>query len=93
MKEMQKWDTNEDLTKAKTLNAFGQKHQVVHDHYSLGNLKTTGSSMEVQLLRVCPRGNEGSPVSFPFWFSTLTMSMLRLPKVLAISIVTSSSPP
>ena len=34
-------------TKIKTLNTFGQKHQVVHDHYSFWNLKKTGSSMEV----------------------------------------------
>ena len=31
----------------KTLNALKQKHQVVHDHYSFWNLKTTRSSTEV----------------------------------------------
>ena len=75
-------------TKAKTLNALRQKHQVVHDHYLFWKLKTTGSSMEVQLFRVCPRGNGGSLVSFASWSSTSTISMLRLPKVSAMSAIT-----
>ena len=78
-------------TKANTLNALGQKHQVVHDHYSFWNLKTTGSSTEVQLFRVCPCRNEGSLASFAFWFSTSTISMFRLPKVSTMSTITSSS--
>ena len=81
------------IQKQKPWMLLGKKHQVVHDHYSLWNLKTTGSSMEVQLFRVCPRGNGGSPVSFALWSSTSTMSMLRLPKVSAMSTITSSSPP
>ena len=81
------------IQKQKPWMLLGKKHQVVHDHYSLGNLKTTGSSMEVQLFRVCPRGNGGSPISFAPWSSTSTISMLRLSKVSAISTITSSSPP
>ena len=72
---------------------LGKKHQIVHDHYSLWNLKTIGSSMEDQLFKVRPRGNGGSLVSFAFWSSTSTMSMLRLSKVLAIFTVTSFSSP
>ena len=72
---------------------LGQKHQVVHDHYSFWNLKTTRSSMEVQLFRVCLHRNGGSPASFASWSSTSTISMLRLPKVSAMSTITSSSLP
>ena len=80
-------------TKAKTLNALGQKHQVVHDHYSFWNLKRIGSSMEVQLFSVCPRGKGGSPASFTSWSSTSTILMLKLPNVSATSTITSYSLP
>ena len=79
------------IQKQKPWMLLGQKHQVVHDCYSFWNLKTTGSSVEVQLFRVCPRGNGGSLVSFAFWSSTSTISMLRLPKVSAMSAITSFS--
>ena len=69
---------------------FLGKKQVFHDHYSLWNLKTTGSSTEIQLFKVCPRGNGGSPVSVALWSSISTMSMLMLPNV---STITSSSSP
>ena len=72
-------------TKTKTLNALGQKHQVVHDHYSFWNLKTTVSLMEVQLFRTCPRGNGGNPGSLAFWSLTLTMSILKLSNSLSTS--------
>ena len=50
------------LVQSKILSALGQKYQVVCDHYLLENLKTTGSSTVVQLLRICPHGNGGNPV-------------------------------
>ena len=81
------------IQKQKPWMLLGKKRQVVHDHYSLGNLKTTGSSMEVQLFRVCLLGNADNPMSFASWSSTLTISMLRLPKVSTISTITSSSSP
>ena len=77
-------------TKIKTLNALGQKHQVVHDHYSFWNLKTTGSSTEVQFFKTCLRGNEGSPAFFTSWSSISTMSMLKLPNVSTTSTITFS---
>ena len=69
---------------------LGKKYQVVHNHYSLWNLKTTRSSTEVQLFRVCPRGNGSSPASIASWSSTSTISMLMLPNV--YTITSSSSP-
>ena len=80
-------------TKTKIPNALGQKHQVVHDHYIFESLNTTGSSITVQLSKVCPRGNGGSPVLFASRSLTSTMSILRLPNVSTTSTITSSSLP
>ena len=66
--------------------ALGQKLQVVCDHYSLENLKTTGSSAVVQLSKICPLGNGGSHVPHAFDFSTLIISMDRLPNASFMSI-------
>ena len=67
------------LYKAKTLSVLGQKHWVVHDHYSFESLKTTRSSTVVQLSKACPRENGGSPVLLASWSPTSTMSMDKLP--------------
>ena len=80
-------------TKIKTLNALGQKHQVVHDHYSFWNLKTTGSLTEIQLFKTCPCENWGSLVSLASWSSTSIMSMLKLPNVSTTSTITFFSLP
>ena len=70
----------------KILSVLRQKHQVVHDHYSFESLKTTGSSTTIQLSKIYPRGNEGSLVPLASWSSTSTMSMLKLPNTLSMSV-------
>ena len=55
-------DEKDACTKQKILSVLRQKHQVVHDPYSFESLKTMGSSIVVQLSKICPLGNEGSPV-------------------------------
>ena len=71
-------DEKDTYTKQKILSVFRQKHQVVHDHYSFESLKTMGSSTMVQLSKIYPFGNGGSPVLLAFWSSTSTMSTNRL---------------
>ena len=77
--------------KSKNPECTWAKASVIHDHYSFWNLKTIGSLMEVQLFRVCPRGNGGNPASFASWSSTSTMLMLKLPNVSTTSTIIFSS--
>ena len=76
-------DEKDAYTKQKILSVFRQKHQVVHDHYSFESLKTTGSSTVIQLSKICPFGNEGSPVLLASWSSTSTMFIDKLSNVFA----------
>ena len=78
-------DKKDAHTKQKSC-VLRQKHQVVHDHYSFESLKTTRSSTAVQLSKVCPRGNGGSPVLIASRFSSSTMLMLKLPNALSTDI-------
>ena len=71
-------DEKDACTKQKILSVFRQKHQVVHDHYSFESLKTTGSSIMVQLSKIYPLENGGSRVLLAFWSLTSTMSIDRL---------------
>ena len=71
-------DETDACTKQKILGVLRQKHQVVHDYYLFDSLKTTKSSTMVQLSRVCPRENGGSPVLLAFWSPTSTMFIDRL---------------
>ena len=71
-------DEKNAYTKQKILSVLRQKHQVVHDHYSFESLKTTRSSIMVQLSKICPLGNGGSPVLLAYWSLTSTMSIDRL---------------
>ena len=71
-------DEKDACTKQKILSIFRQKHQVVHDHYSFESLKTTGSSTVVQLSKICPLENGGSPVLLASRSLTSTMFIDRL---------------
>ena len=78
-------------TKQKILSVFRQKYQVVHDHYSFKSLKIMGSSIVVQLFKICPLENGGSLVLLPFWSPTSTMSIDRLPNASSTSVDISSA--
>ena len=86
-------DEKDACTKQKILSVFRQKHQVVHDHYSFESLKTMGSSTMVQLSKIYPFGNGGSPMLLASWSPTSTMSIDRLPNVFATSTITFFSLP
>ena len=86
-------DEKDACTKVKILSVFRQKHQVVHDHYLFESLKTKGSSIVVQLSKIYPIENEGSPMLLVSWSSTSTMSIDRLSNVSTTSAIISSSLP
>ena len=44
--------------------------RLFHDHYSLWDLQTTGSSTAIQLFKTYPHGNEGSLIFLVFGSST-----------------------
>ena len=79
-------DEKDAYIKQKISGVLGQKHQVVHDHYSFESLKTMGSSTVVQLSKICPRGNGGSSVPLASRSSALIMLMLKLPNALSTRI-------
>ena len=72
------------LVQSKILSALRQKHQIVCDHYSLEDLKTTESSTTVQLSRTCPCGYGGNPLLLDSG-SASTMPMVKLSNAMFIS--------